>query len=111
MIGKNVESEELVTLNQVLGELEERKKTRELGYEQQLAYEHAKKFASGLSKDKEEKLRKAIVGLGVSERSAVKIADVMPKNILTLKQILMHENRAFGDDEVAKIMEAIKAAA
>ncbi len=108
MIGKEVESEQLVTLNEAKEILEERKKTKELNYEQQLAYEHAKKFASGLEKKKEDALREKLVALGVSEKTAIKIIDILPESAILLKQMLVHESSTFSDADAAKMLEAIK---
>ncbi len=110
MIGKDVEAENMVTLNEVRDILEERKKKKELTYEQQLAYEHAKR-ASGMDKAAEKKLQKALAELGVEGKAAVKVIDILPKTTLTLKQILMHENRTFSDEEIAKILAAVKGSA
>ena len=94
MIGKGAGKEEQASLNEVLEILEERKKGKELTYEQQLAYDHVKKFASG-AKAKEEKLKKALKEAGIGDKAVIKVLDIMPKNIMTLKQILAHENRTF----------------
>ncbi len=106
MIGKGIEAEEDVSLNEVKSIIEERKKGKELTYEQQLAYDHAKKFTTGEKKD--DKLKKALSELGLGAKTIVKIIDIMPKNALTLKQILVHENKTFDDAEVAKILASIK---
>jgi DNA-directed RNA polymerase subunit F len=107
MIGKTSKGEEAVSLARVKEILEERKKVKELTYEQQLAYEHASKFAI---KDvaKEEKLRKALEGFNLSDKALLKIIDIMPKTPFTLRQILMKENRAFTDEEISKIVATIK---
>lgn len=107
MIGKESESESMVSLGEVKRILEDKKKDKELTYEQQLAYDHAKKF-SGLEKGKEEKLRKALVELGASDKTAVRIMDVLPKSALTLRQILAHENKTFSDEDIGKMLAAVK---
>ncbi|MCL5430402.1 MAG: RNA polymerase Rpb4 family protein [Candidatus Marsarchaeota archaeon] len=107
MIGKDVESEDFVSIHEVKKVLEERKKQKELTYEQQLAYDHAKKFSS-LDKSSEDKIIKALAALDVKGKPAIKIVDVLPKNLMTLKQILAHENRNFSDAELEKIMAIIK---
>ncbi len=107
MIGKESKEERLVHLAEVKEILEKREKEREMTYEQQLAYEHAKKHAS-MSKEKADKLRSALVALGITERTAVKIVDVAPKNILTLKQILTSEQKAIAEDELQKILALVK---
>ena len=107
MIGKESKEERLVHLAEVKEIVEKREKEREMTYEQQLAYEHAKKHAS-MSKEKADKLRSALVALGITERTAVKIVDVAPKNILTLKQILTSEQKAMAEDELQKILALVK---
>ncbi len=108
MIGKETQEETAVSLNEVKRILEEKKKgSKELTYEQQLAYDHAKKFAN-LDKPKEEKLRKALSEFGLSETAAVKIINILPKNVITLKQILMHENKTFDEAEITKVLAAVK---
>jgi DNA-directed RNA polymerase subunit F len=106
MIGKEQSEPEPVSVVEALEILEERKKEGELGYEQQLAYEHAKKFAK-LSKEKAEKLEKELIELGLGKRLAKKIIDIMPMNDLQLKQVLIFEKRSFDDSVIASIIEKI----
>ncbi len=110
MIGKKTESEEMVSLQDAKEVLEARKKEGELRYEQQLAYDHAAKFAKA-EKGAPEKLKKALKEFELSEKALVKVVEIGPKNMMTLKQMLMHENRTFSDEEFSKIMAAIKASA
>ncbi len=107
MIGKGVQGGEQASLNEVLEILEQRKKDKELTYEQQLAYEHVKKFATG-TKANTEKLKKSLKEAGLSDKAVLKVLDIMPKNIMTLKQILAHENRTFEDAELVKILASVK---
>jgi len=107
MIGKNQSEAEPNSNVDVLSILEARKKEGELGYEQQLAYEHVKKFAI-LSKAQAEKFEKELIEIGMSRRLAKKIIDVMPVNDLQLKQVLIMDKRSFDDSTIAKVMEIIK---
>lgn len=107
MIGKESEAESMASLPEVLDILEERKKGKELTYEQQLAYDHAKKFA-GLDKSKADKIKKSLQELGMGEKTAIRLIDVMPKSPMTVKQILAHENKVFNDEEIAKILALLK---
>jgi DNA-directed RNA polymerase subunit F len=76
-------------------------------YEQQLAYDHAKK--SALSDAKVKKMRKALDDLEIlSDSSKITIIDVMPKNQMTLRQILAHERKSFSDEEINKILAIVK---
>lgn len=106
MIGKNQSGPEPVSAVEALEILEARKKEGELGYEQELAYEHAKKFAK-IGKEKAEKLEKELVELGIGARLAKKIIDIMPINDLQLKQIIIFEKRSFDDQTIARILEVI----
>jgi DNA-directed RNA polymerase subunit F len=107
MIGKESKEVRLVHLAEVKEILEKREKEREMTYEQQLAYEHAKKHVS-MSKEKADKLKSALLAMGVSERTATKIVDVAPKGMLTLKQIMTSEQKTLGEDELQKILALVK---
>ncbi len=107
MIGKDVGGNRVISIHDVVDILEQRKALRELTYEQQIALEHAKKFFVG--KEKSEKVRKALEVLGnLNERSVIKILEVMPKNPMTLKQILAQEGKSFTDEDVNKILAITK---
>jgi DNA-directed RNA polymerase subunit F len=60
-------------------------------------------------KEKAKRIRKALEEFGnVSERSMVKIIEIMPKNNMTLRQILASERKSFSDEEVNKILALTK---
>ncbi len=63
MIGKESKQNGYASLSEVLEILEDRKKERELTYEQQIAMEHAKKFV--VAKVTEQKTKKALEALGI----------------------------------------------
>jgi DNA-directed RNA polymerase subunit F len=101
-----VKETKIISIDEVIDVLEG-KKNAEHTYEQQLALQHAKKFAE--SKSKSEKLKKELEGTGLlSERSIAKIIEVKPKNQMTLRQILANERKTFSDEEVAKILALTK---
>jgi DNA-directed RNA polymerase subunit F len=105
MIGKDSKRNGYVSLSEVLEILESRKKDKELTYEQQIAFEHATKFASAKS---DSKIRKGLQELGIlSDQTVISILDVMPKNMALLKQILATEKRTFSDEEVKKVLSLI----
>ena len=96
-----------VSIEDVIQVLEDGKGEAELTYEQQLALQHAKKFS--VTKAKGEKIRKALEALDLlSEKSIIKILEVMPKNIMTLRQILSGERKTFTDEEVNKVLALTK---
>ena len=103
MIGKESKHSGYVSLNRVIEILDERKKEKELTYEQQIAYEHATKFAP--TTGAEQKVRKGLEGLGVlGESTIVAIVTAMPMNEMLLKRILAGENKAFTEEEVKSIL-------
>ncbi len=106
MIGKDSKNNGHASLNEVLEILENRKKERELTYEQQIALEHATRFAA--TKAQEQKMRKALEETGLlSARTVLTIVTVMPKNETLLKQILSGEKRTFAEDEVKKLLAIV----
>ena len=106
MIGKESKQTGQVSLNEALGILEARKKERELTYEQQIAMEHAEKFAA--AKGSEQKARKALEELGMlSQHTILIILNTMPKTEMLLKQILSGEKKAFTDAEIKKIISIV----
>ena len=107
MIGKAAKDETPVSVNKAREILEERKAKRELTYEQQQAYDHAKK-AVEVKESAETKMLKSLEELEVSRKAAIKIVDVMPKVPMTLRQILMHENKTFNDEEIGRILAIVK---
>ena len=107
MIGKPENEGKPVSMPEALDILEERKKAGPLGYEQELAYNHAKLFAT-LSSDKAEKMRKALLAEGLTIESSTKIVDLMPVNDTQLRQVLAgHEKNTVEAEKVSKIMEII----
>lgn len=106
MIGKASTDKRVVSLPETLDILEERKKGGELGYEQELAYEHAKKF-SAISIEKAKKLKGELTDLGLSEKTAVKVVDVMPINEAQLRNVLIIEKKTVEEEMVKKILELV----
>jgi len=103
MIGKNIENSSAVTVHAALEMLNRRKKDGELGYEQQLALEHAEKHAGKLKGDPD-KLLESLMAMGASRKAAVKVIDVMPSNETQLKQVLVIEKKALPDETIKSIM-------
>jgi DNA-directed RNA polymerase subunit F len=107
MIGKEAKLERLASIPEVLEVLEARKEGGELGYEQQLAYEYAKKFSKVEGKDART-MGKELEELGLSAKTAVAIVNVMPLEMMQLKQILANEKKEVGEDVAAKAMAVIE---
>jgi DNA-directed RNA polymerase subunit F len=79
----------------------------ELTYEQQLALQHAKRF--NIPEQRLKKLRKSLDELGIlSDRTVIKLLEIMPKNQMTVRQILASERKTFSDEEVNGILALTK---
>lgn len=106
MIGKETKQSEPVSISEVAQILEERKE-KELSYEQQVALEHAKKFA--ITKAQHEKARKALEALDVlDKRTLLKVLDIMPRNAMLLRQVLAQTRKSYDDETVNKILAITK---
>lgn len=107
MIGKEQKSSRELPLPNVLEMLEERKKGGELGYEQQLAYNHAKKFAA-ISAKSAEKMEEELMALEISRKLSVKIIDIMPVNMDQLKQIVIIEKKPLSEETLKGIIAVVE---
>ncbi len=100
-----VKETKIASINEVIQILEGGKS--DLTYEQQLALQHAKKFAA--SKARSEKMRKELDSTKLlSEKSVIKILEVNPKNQMTLRQILVPERKTFSDEDIERILSITK---
>ncbi len=109
MIGKEVEESRPVTLLEALDILEDRKKEEDFGYEQQVTYEYGEaiKKSVKISKDKTAEMKKELEGLGLSDKVAIKIIDIMPINEMQLKQVLLMEKKALEEDLAKRALEVV----
>ena len=88
--------------------LEKREKEGELNYEQTLAMEHAGKFASEKPKAARKKIEEIIKKNGkIPPETAVKIVDILPKNISTLKAIMLKDKVELSDEELDEILKLV----
>jgi DNA-directed RNA polymerase subunit F len=86
MIGEKILEKKPVSLVEVKQLLSERKKAKDLSYEQDITFKYAKKF-SKLSLAQAEKLKSELASIqGLNAETAVKIVDILPekKEILQL---------------------------
>jgi len=98
--------ERIVSLAEIKELLSLRKKEGELNYEQGIALDHASKF-SKLTEKKGKKLVGELVGIGVKEEIAVKVADLMPVDEEDLKLIFSKERFVLDEEEVKRIMGVV----
>ena len=102
----DVKETKVVSIEEVV-EILEGQKDSELTYEQQLALQHSKKFLP--TKAKSDKARKELEATGLlSEKGVIKVLEIMPKNQMTLRQILMQERKNFSDEEVNILLAITK---
>jgi DNA-directed RNA polymerase subunit F len=107
MIGKEKSETKVATLAEVLEILEERKKVGDVGYEQQITEEYAKKF-SKLSVSDARKMMKELAEFGIGEKTAAKVVEIMPNDLMQLKQVLLIEKKPVEEDTVNKIFDVVK---
>ena len=105
VIGKEVKESKPVSITEVAKILEDNSGATPT-YEQKVALEHAKKVSEGKSP---EKIRKALEALNLmTEAGVIKVLEVMPKNAMTLRQVLAREKRTYSDEDINKILELTK---
>jgi DNA-directed RNA polymerase subunit F len=107
MIGEKVLEQKPITLAEVKQLLSERKKDKDLSYEQDITLKYAKKF-SKLSQAQAEKLVSELKGIGnLDDETVVKIADFLPvkKEIL---QLLIPKEVVLDEASMQKIIDLCK---
>ncbi len=107
MANKNSRESKVITTAEALEILEKRKKDGDMGYEQQVSYDHIKKF-SKLDDSKATKILKQLKELGISDKTSIQIVDVFPVDELQLKQILSNEKTMPEEETIKKIMSLIE---
>jgi DNA-directed RNA polymerase subunit F len=105
MIGKKVIDTDPITIAEVKQMLEELSNSHELTYEQNLALDHAHKF----SKIDLESAKKLVEELQdtIKKYQAIRIADIMPEDLLDLRLLFAKERGSFKKEELEKILEII----
>ena len=104
----NIVSSKSISISEVKEILEKRKKKEELAYEQQQSFEHAEKCSKHSSKDAQ-KLAKSIIEKNekIVETTAVKIVDIMPQHVETLKAIFVKDKIVLSDEEVNDVFKVL----
>ncbi|MDE1847240.1 MAG: DNA-directed RNA polymerase subunit F [Candidatus Micrarchaeota archaeon] len=107
MIGKEHISQHPVPMAEALDILKERKKAGELGYEQDLAFKHAEKYAA-LSVDKAKKLSEELSELpGMSPKVIVKDVDILPITEAQAKNTFLIDKAAIEGADAKKVVEVV----
>ncbi len=105
MIGKKQVSMKDVPLFEVKELLSERNKEGELTYEQQQAFEYAKKF-SKVTPSKGEKLLSELQAIdGLDDDFITKAIDILPADINTAKLILYKGGAVVSDETLKQVVD------
>lgn len=107
MIGDEVEQRRPVTFSESLEILKEKKKEKELEFEQRLAYDYVQKF-SQLSSEKAEELVKELLEIEkIRDHQAVILVNNMPETKEDIRLIFAKERTSLREDTVEQILEII----
>ena len=109
MIGKKLIAQKPIPLAEVKDLLKARQDEKALAYEQEMAYDYARKH-SKLSKSKAEKLLEELQSVEVSDEIKVKIVDLCPDNLDKLR-LLLPKSSKISEEDLKAIVEKVKAAA
>jgi DNA-directed RNA polymerase subunit F len=106
MIGKKTLESEPIPAAKVKEILEEFSEKHELSYEQNLTLDHATNLTK-LSLEDTEKLIEELEAY-VEHKQAVRIADIVPRDMADLRLIFAKERNAPSNDEMKEILEIIE---
>jgi len=107
MIGEKLIEQKPVSLTEVKELLSERKKEKDLSYEQDLTLKYAKKF-SKTSLAQAQKLESELREIeGLDQETAVKISDILPEKKEKL-QLLIPKEAVLNEAELQKILDLCK---
>jgi len=112
MIVKNIIQEELLTLAEVKGILDQVRErrageTEELGYELRRAIRHAELFATSVPEEARGMLAELLALEKVNPEIAVKIVDIRPMNRDELRAIYAKERFTLSEDELDRILDIV----
>ena len=106
MIGKNTLETKPIPAAKVKEILEELSEKHELSYEQNLTLDHATNL-NKLSLEDTEKLIEELEAY-VEYKQAVRIADVLPRDMADLRLVFAKERNAPSQDEMKEILEILE---
>jgi DNA-directed RNA polymerase subunit F len=103
-----IKGSKAVTVSEAKEILTKRKgEQAELGYEQSQALEHAERF-SKMDADKSRKLVEKISKAGkLSHEVAVKIVDIHPSTVASLRAILSKDKIELSEEDAAKVLKEL----
>ena len=110
MIEKEIIESKEIPIFHVWELLNERKKSGDLNYEQELAFKYAQKFKK-IPGSKVEKLLKELDSFTeLSLSLKIKLIDILPEDSVTLK-LLIPKGNALSDSQLEEVLKIIKEAA
>lgn len=107
MIGKEILSKKFISLSEIKTIVSERKKEKDLKYEQDQSLKYTKEFAK-ITDVKAKKLIEDLMKInGMTERLSVKIADIAPEEI-EIMQLLPLKEENVSDETLKEALETVK---
>ena len=103
-----VVEEKPITMAEAKEIMMEREKKGELGYEQKLAIEHLKKFTKLGKKESEALLEELNSIVRMSPETAIQIVSILPKNPDEVRLAFSKEKFSLTEEEINKILEAVR---
>lgn len=99
--------EQPVSLSEVKEVLTKRAKDGEPTYEQNKTMEYVKEFAK-MTPVKSREAAQKLVGLGIDNRQAVKIVDILPKDADDMKLLFAKEHYTLPPNKVEEVLEVLR---
>lgn len=109
MIGKETVSKEPIPAAKVKRILEDFKENNDLSYEQNITLDYVSTF-NKLSEEDTDELIKELMELNpekITKKYAVRLADLLPKDLSDMRLIFVKERVSFNKEEMEEILEVI----
>ncbi len=106
----DIKSEQPITWIEVKKLLSDKAKDKELGYEQNIALEHLKKFAKTSQKATGEIIEKLVDIKRLNSTHKTAIANFLPEDLDDLRVLFSNEKLDLSAEEKKKIIDIVKAA-
>lgn len=109
MVDMSIVEQKPLLMADVKDKLEEIKKTKELNFRAEKVHAYLEEFVTAKKKDADT-LHDKLAGLGLQrlrEKQIVKIIDIMPEEIESLKTLFAGESISLKQDELKQILDAL----
>ncbi|OEC95853.1 MULTISPECIES: RNA polymerase Rpb4 family protein [Methanobrevibacter] len=108
MIGKEIIESEPISSAEVKKVLEDFSEDNELNYEQNITLNHLARFKRYSVEDSEEIIEKLQEEFGLRDKVAVRIVDLVPKDLADLRLIFAKEAIKIEKPDMEKILELLE---